>query len=95
MRVQANGICQYCGKKGTQAHHILSRRHYGSRWLVSNGLFLCSGCHLFIAHRDYEKFRQRVIELLGEEEFERIKAIAYSVVKFTADDLEEVRRGLS
>jgi 5-methylcytosine-specific restriction endonuclease McrA len=94
VRERDKGVCQFCGKKGNQAHHIYSRRHYGTRWIVSNGVFLCAGCHLFIAHRDYERFRDRVIELYGEKTFEWLKHTAYQVVKLTVDDLERIKDDL-
>ena len=48
-------VCQYCGKQGGQAHHIIGRRNHNVRWDLDNGIVLCSGCHTLradSAHQD-------------------------------------------
>ena len=39
------GRCAGCGDQGLQAHHIIKRRFKLTRWLVSNGVWLCLNCH--------------------------------------------------
>ena len=41
------GRCQFCGNPGNNVHHLVGRRNRSTRWLPSNGLLLCPGCHTF------------------------------------------------
>lgn len=34
-----------------QAHHIISRARWGTRFELANGLVACQNCHLFFLHR--------------------------------------------
>ncbi len=47
--------CEVCGKKGSNAHHIIGRINHNVRWDIRNGCFLCYGCH-FKAHNDPIEF---------------------------------------
>lgn len=39
-----NGLCQECGRQGTEIHHCVFRSS-GGRGVFSNGVLLCSDCH--------------------------------------------------
>ena len=39
------GLCQECGMQGTEVHHVKFRSG-GGRGVVTNGLLLCSTCHM-------------------------------------------------
>ena len=46
--------CRRCGAiRYVQAHHVRSRQHWSTRWVLENGLALCRGCH-FGAHNHVE-----------------------------------------
>jgi len=38
--------CALClESKPVEAHHIIPRRHFVTRWMIENGLPVCHGCH--------------------------------------------------
>jgi hypothetical protein len=50
-------FCQVChsGPPYLNAHHVIGRRNRSVRWVLDNGILLCSGCHTFktqSAHQD-------------------------------------------
>lgn len=45
-----NGLCQSCGNKATQIHHVFPRAR-GGRGVYTNGMATCSRCHDRI-HKD-------------------------------------------
>ncbi len=46
VKLNANGLCEFCGKPGVDPHHLVSRRHAFLRHNPLNGALLCKGCHL-------------------------------------------------
>jgi hypothetical protein len=42
-----NHTCAVCGKGATDAHHIVPRQHYATRFDLLNGIGLCSRCHIW------------------------------------------------
>lgn len=45
-----NGLCQSCGNKATQIHHVRPRGRQG-RGVYTNGMAICNSCHTRI-HKD-------------------------------------------
>lgn len=47
--IRARGVCERCGRRPPeitlQCAHILSRKYTATRWLETNALSLCVGCH--------------------------------------------------
>lgn len=66
--------CQFggCVRRGTQAHHLTSRRYRQTRWLLCNGAWLCGGCHLLVT-QDGEENRALALRLIGEERWEQLQ----------------------
>ncbi len=52
--------CRVCGSTSyVNAHHVVGRRNHQVRWILDNGIALCSGCHTFktrSAHQDPQWF---------------------------------------
>lgn len=45
VRRRAESLCEFCGKPGSDAHHMVSRSAVYLRHSITNGVFLCKGCH--------------------------------------------------
>ena len=88
-KVRAKGYCEHCGArdKTLQAHHLYSRKHKGTRWDIDNGVCLCVGCHLYIAHKDILLFADWCRQYYGDDKLERLKIKALGVSKWTESDL--------
>jgi len=94
-KVKSVGKCAYCGKDSyLNPHHIYSRSNYSTRWDLDNGICLCSGCHTlsstFSAHKTPMEFSEYIKEKRGNEWFNRLRAKAKQVVKYSNSDLEEM-----
>ena len=46
-----NHECAVCGGRATDPHHLVPRQHYATRYELSNGIGLCSRCHLWCPDR--------------------------------------------
>ena len=49
---RAKSICEQCGRKGDEAHHMRSRTAAFTRHDLRNGVYLCKGCHLRFHNRE-------------------------------------------
>jgi len=86
--------CRNCNSDfNLQAHHVVQRNYKASRYLLENGLCLCSGCH-FHEHVDPEKFRGIVIGVIGETKYLYMQETYRINYKYTIDDLVEIHRQL-
>lgn len=66
-------VCQYCrARPAINAHHIFTRKIRAMRWDPQNGIGLCGGCHMNIAHGQPELFRRFLVKRLGVAEYERM-----------------------
>jgi predicted restriction endonuclease len=71
---RAGWKCELCGKiDRLQSHHVFTRSIKAVRWSLDNGVCLCAGHHLFLAHKRPELFRDKIIELRGQEWFDKLK----------------------
>ena len=53
VKERAGGKCEMCGKDTyIQAHHIIPRTCYATRYDLENGVALCRKHHLYWAHKD-------------------------------------------
>lgn len=88
--VRSRGCCEYCGKKPPEvilhAHHIYSRRHFSTRWDTNNGVCLCTGCHLYKAHKDIQEFADWVRKHFGDEKVDGLRKKAFTEALFSKED---------
>lgn len=84
--------CQRCGRPGNNAHHIFSRKYLQTRYLPLNLINLCYACHIHCAHGEPEKFRDFLIQRIGQATFDRLKVSAY--MTGTKVDIQAVIVGL-
>jgi 5-methylcytosine-specific restriction endonuclease McrA len=74
------GICQKCYAPGDNPHHVFLRRYLGSRFLLKNGITLCTKCHRW-AHDNPIEFMEWWQGKYGFEKWEylRMKAMELKV----------------
>ena len=83
-----------CGSdRGLQGHHIRSVTHLATRYDLSNGLCVCSRCHLNQKFRP-EAFQDRVIDVIGDKEYQRLKRKSLIIIT-QRPDLRELRAELT
>jgi hypothetical protein len=70
VKEKANYKCEICGDKGVEAHHLIPRSSYNTRWYGPNGACLCSECHqknVWSAHKNPVYFFHCILLLRGED----------------------------
>ena len=87
------GGCERChqGKvswKDLQWAHYRGKNKHSIRWDPSNAAGLCGGCHRHIDSVDPKAKVDLFLQLLGQEEFDRINLRAEFIVKYTGTDYE-------
>lgn len=66
--------CRNCGSdEHLSGHHIRSRSHALTRFDLDNCLCLCSKCHVGQKFNP-ERFQDMVISIIGDTEYQRLKA---------------------
>lgn len=74
--------CLRCGKENNlHSHHVFSRTHKSTRFVLDNGVTLCGGCHLFWAHRDTGGFVAWWVSKYGQPLFDRLDSMSRMTVK--------------
>ena len=87
---QRDGRCLRCGKKeNLQCAHIFSRSARSVRFEELNCITLCSGCHLFWAHKNPIEFTEFVKKLLGRK-YTILKKKYTTLKQLKAEDLEKI-----
>lgn len=85
--------CRICNSDyRLQAHHIRSRANEATKFLVQNGLTVCSKCHIQQKFNP-EKFQDMVIGVIGNKEYQRLKKMSLTVMKYkrTIHDLYAIK----
>lgn len=87
--VARDHTCRYSNSdERLTCHHIRSRTHFSTRWNLENGLCLSWKVH-FLQKANPEKFQDMVIEIIGDEEYQRLKTMSLVEVKYTVVDIED------
>ena len=81
---ERDGKCLYCGKTDTlNAHHLFGRSRSATRFMLKNGITLCSLHHVFgtefSAHRTEQTFKAWAKDYLGQEEYEALRQLSESI----------------
>jgi hypothetical protein len=72
-------ICQMCGGKATDAHHIIHRRNRVLRWVLKNVVSLCRACHSLEGTAQRWKLDELLIKWLGGiDEYEALRLSAHT-----------------
>ena len=89
------GKCIICGsQKNLAAHHILSRRHKATRWLLENGVTLCTAHHIYGVHLDPVPYVNEFRRRFGNEFIENLTRMAMKPVHYSIDDLLIIKERL-
>lgn len=84
-------VCRNCGSdENLQAHHCAGRVYKPTKYLLVNGVCLCSRCHFPEKVRP-EEFRSMVIGIVGQEHYDLMHQLAKGngqPYKVTIADLE-------
>lgn len=76
VKSNAEGVCEVCGRQGRNAHHIIGRKNYPTRFLLINGLYLCASCHMFnpkcSAHATPTIFQAIIKKTIGTKRWNRL-----------------------
>jgi hypothetical protein len=84
--------CQFigCGSDShLSAHHIRSASHHSTQLDEENGLCVCWGHH-HLQKVKSEWFQDKVIEVIGQAEYDRLKAKSAYPLKYTTKDYREM-----
>jgi hypothetical protein len=88
---KANYLCEFCGAKRLNAHHIYSRSAQHLRWDVENGVNLCPLHHRlsseFSAHKTPLLFADWIIKKRGKNWHRNLKLKLYAKEKVDKKNL--------
>lgn len=90
--------CQRCGRthpensSGLHASHFIGRANRAVRWDPQNVDAACNGCHQWWETHKATHYRDWKMTQLGEDAFWGLIARSNQVTKWTADQLQELRR---
>jgi hypothetical protein len=91
--VSNNFACILCGGLANSCHHYFHKANHGNvRFNRSNHCPACFGCHIIKIHTagESEELRDKVIEKIGWDAFEALKAKAYLPSEDSIPDLRDL-----
>jgi hypothetical protein len=74
-------------------HHIRSRSHKITRWNLENGICLSWKVH-FLQKANPELFMDKIIECIGQKEYDRLKKLSGMTYKWSLEELERIKEQL-
>ncbi len=89
--------CRVCNREEGKldAHHIIKRNHMATRWDLSNGCLLCFNHHFAEGHHNPVQMYRNLAEIYGEAELERLRVKSLKIVKFSINELEQIKFSLA
>ena len=92
--IARDGKCKISGSDDRlTVHHIRSRRHTITRWNLDNGICLSWKVHS-LQKFNPELFHDKIIECIGQKEYDRLKEISNMTYKFSIDELLRIKEQL-
>jgi nitrite reductase/ring-hydroxylating ferredoxin subunit len=92
--IARDNTCRYCNRDSQlSAHHIRVKQHRATRYSVENGLCLCWPCHS-LQKLQPELFHDRIIEIIGQREYNRLKELSGVITNWKTDELVEIKNQL-
>lgn len=92
--------CEFCGefvpepdRQRLHASHILSRSRRATRWSPINALSACASCHADLGQNPLAH-AERVRAILGDEKYERLKALGNKTIRLKKHHVKELRANL-
>ena len=80
--------CITCGcETGLSTGHFMKRRHLATRWSLQNCNAQCFTCN---CEDDWDKYREAMKRVHGEEITEQLITTSRADIKFTTSELEEM-----
>lgn len=96
IKAKANYECQLfgCGGRlcggGLQAHHIFKIGWRATRIDIENGLSVCKSHHLGYIHHDTTKAAMDILEVIGQDRYDRLDAKHREETKWYAGDRHRI-----
>lgn len=86
--------CQYCDKtEYLNSHHLFTRARKSTRWVLNNGITLCSWHHTlsstFSAHQTWLEFFEWLEKRKGREWIDKLSRDSQAVIKVTPAFIQE------
>lgn len=94
---RSDGRCEVCGNFAYCGHHIFTRgSSLATRWDMDNGIALCIRCHYAVHSSNLgQEYMLRILEVVGAERMERVRARHHEKVHWRKADFEAIRDGLA
>lgn len=93
--IARDGVCRVTGSdKSLSAHHIRSRGHASTRFDIENGMCLSWTKFHFLQKFSPERFQDGIIDVIGVEEYERLKEKSRRPLKRNIADMRDERERL-
>ena len=88
-------VCRNCGSdQYLSSHHVRVKSHKATRYDIENALTLCwRHCH-YLQKVQPERFHDMVIDIIGQKEYDRLKAKSSIEVHYKIPDLLEIKEHL-
>ena len=92
--IARDGKCRISGSdERLTVHHIRSRSHKITRWNLENGICLSWKVH-FLQKANPELFHDKIIECIGQKEYDRLKKLSSMTYKWSLEELERIKEQL-
>lgn len=92
--IARDGKCKVSGSsERLTVHHIRSRSHKITRWNLENGICLSWKVHS-LQKFNPELFHDKIIECIGQKEYDRLKKLSNMTYKFSLEELLRIKEQL-